>query len=220
MTAATALPSWGTVLVVVAHPDDESFALGALLDRFVERGSEVSVLCLTRGEASTLGADVDDLASVRAGELRAAGAALGVGSVTLLSRPDGGLADVDRSLLLADVEAEVERVRPDGILVFDPVAGVTGHSDHEVASLAAAEVAARHGMPVLGWALPADVAGALNDEYGAAFAGHPSDALAAVPVDRTRQRRAVECHGSQAVPGSVLWRRLELLGDLEYVRPL
>lgn len=220
MSRTTELPSWGTVLAVVAHPDDESFALGALLDRFVGDGAKVSVLCLTRGEASTLGSDVDDLAGVRSAELEAAGAELGVGSVTLLSRPDGGLADLDRSLLLADVEAEVERVRPDGILVFDPLRGVTGHTDHEVASLAAVEVAARHGLPVLGWALPAEVAQALNDEYGAAFAGHRPDDLAAVEVDRTRQRRAVECHASQAVPGSVLWRRLELLGDLEHVHRL
>jgi LmbE family N-acetylglucosaminyl deacetylase len=220
VTSSDSLPAWGSVLVVVAHPDDESFALGALLDRFVGQGAEVSVLCLTRGEASTLGADVDDLASVRAGELEAAGAELGVGSVTLLGRPDGGLARVDRSVLVADVAAEVERMRPDGILVFDPVAGVTGHSDHEVASRVAADVAARHGVPVLGWALPTHVAAALNAEYGAAFAGHPTGDLAAVPVNRSRQRRAVECHGTQAVPGSVLWRRLELLGDLEYVRPL
>ncbi|HQA14240.1 MAG TPA: PIG-L family deacetylase, partial [Ornithinibacter sp.] len=40
------------MLVVVAHPDDESFALGALIDRSVRLGAEVSVLCLTRGEAS------------------------------------------------------------------------------------------------------------------------------------------------------------------------
>ena len=50
--------------------------------------------------------------------------------------------------------------------------------------------------------------------------GYPQDELDAVAVDRARQRAAVECHGSQAVPGSVLWRRLELLGDVEYVRLL
>lgn len=37
-------------------------------------------------------------------------------------------------------------------------------------------------------------------------------------VDRASQRRAVECHPSQAVPGSVLWRRLELLGPHEHLR--
>ena len=39
-------------------------------------------------------------------------------------------------------------------------------------------------------------------------------------VDRRCQFTAVHCHVSQAVPGSVLWQRLELLGDVEYVRVL
>ncbi|HET6968722.1 MAG TPA: hypothetical protein VFI44_10610, partial [Ornithinibacter sp.] len=119
-----------------------------------------------------------------------------------------------------EAEAEVAAARPDGILVFDPDAGVTGHADHASASLAAIAVARVHGVPVLGWALPAHVAAALNAEYGAAFVGRPADDLLAVPVDRARQLRAVRCHASQAVPGSVLWRRLELLGDVEHVRPL
>ena len=44
--------------------------------------------------------------------------------------------------------------------------------------------------------------------------------LTEVTVDRTRQLEAVHCHATQAVPGSVLWRRLELLGDREFVREL
>jgi LmbE family N-acetylglucosaminyl deacetylase len=48
------LPAWTTVLAVVAHPDDESFGLGALLDGFTGAGASVEVLCLTHGEASTL----------------------------------------------------------------------------------------------------------------------------------------------------------------------
>ncbi|HET7762491.1 MAG TPA: PIG-L deacetylase family protein [Phycicoccus sp.] len=216
-----ALPGWRRVLAVVAHPDDESFALGALLDRFVHAGAEVSVLCLTRGEASTLGAEADDLAAVRDAELRAAAAALGLGRTHLLAHPDGGLSAPGLAERLTDdVARELETLAPDGLVVFDPRAGVTGHPDHEAASIAALAAAAAAGLPVLGWALPASVAAALNEEYGAGFAGYPQDELDAVAVDRARQRTAVECHGSQAVPGSVLWRRLELLGDVEYVRLL
>ena len=71
---------------------------------------------------------------------------------------------------------------------------------------------------MLAWALPEAVAAQLNDEYAAGFAGYPAAELTAVPVDRRRQCEAVRQHASQAVPGSVLWRRLELLGDVEYVR--
>jgi N-acetylglucosamine malate deacetylase 2 len=218
VTTHTWPPDWKRVLVVVAHPDDESFALGALLDRLVQDGAEVSMLCLTRGEASTLGADADDLAAVRADELAAAGAVIGMASTTALSHPDGGLAAVDPATLAADIDRHVEQARPDGILVFDPASGVTGHPDHATASLAAIAAAERLGLPVLGWALPQAVADTLNAEYGAAFVGYPTDALLEVAVDRRRQRMAIACHASQAVPGSVLWRRLELLGDREYLR--
>jgi hypothetical protein len=67
--------------------------------------------------------------------------------------------------------------------------------------------------------LPAEVAAALNAEYDTAFAGHPASGIdLSVTVERTRQLAAVRCHPSQAVPGSVLWRRLELLGDTEHAR--
>jgi hypothetical protein len=39
-----------------------------------------------------------------------------------------------------------------------------------------------------------------------------------VSVDRAVQLKAVACHVSQAVPGSVMWRRIELLGDHEHLR--
>lgn len=219
LAAAPTWPSeWKSVLVVVAHPDDESFALGALLDRFVQDGAEVAVLCLTRGEASTLGVEVHDLAAVRAAELAAAGEVIGMASTTALTHPDGALSTVDPAVLAADVDHRIEQTRPEGILVFDPVSGVTGHADHAAASLAAIAAADARGLPVLGWALPQAVADELNAEYGSAFVGHPLDALLEVDVDRRRQRMAIACHASQSVPGSVLWRRLELLDDHEYLR--
>lgn len=221
-SAGSGLPGWRRVLAVVAHPDDESFALGALLDGFVAAGAEAAVLCLTRGEASTLdAAGSADLVAVRDAELRAAATVLGLAGATLLDHPDGRLSDEALTdALEADVAAAVRDVAPDGLLVFDPLAGVTGHADHAAASTAALAVAGRHGLPVLGWALPRDVAEALNAEYGAGFAGYGAGELTAVPVDRGRQDAAVRCHASQAVPESVLWRRLELLGDVEYVRVL
>ena len=213
------LPGWNRVLAVVAHPDDESFGLGGVVARFTEAGADVSVLCLTRGEASTLGDDHDDLAAVREHELATAAAALGTTATTLLSRPDGLLADVPAADLAADLDAAVAAYAPDGLLVFDPAGGVTGHPDHAAASRAALDAADRHRLPVLGWALPAGVAATLRDEYGPGFVGYDAgDLHVTIPVDRERQRRAIAAHASQAVPGSVLWRRLELLGGREHLR--
>ncbi len=213
------LPEWERVLVVIAHPDDESFGLGGLVGALSDTGAQVEVLCFTRGEASTLGGDLTDLALVRAEEMAAAGTALGTSSTILLDRPDGHLGELVPDELLADVDTAIAHHRPDGILVFDPVGGVTGHEDHAAASRAAVAAGQRHGIPVLGWALPTAVADALNEEYGAAFVGYPDDDLhISVHVDRSRQQQAIAAHASQAVPGSVLWRRLELLGDVEHLR--
>ena len=71
------LPAWTSVLAVVAHPDDESFGLGAILDAFTSTASSVSVLCLTHGEASTLHDVPGDLAAVRDKEFAAAARILG-----------------------------------------------------------------------------------------------------------------------------------------------
>ncbi|WP_412751504.1 PIG-L family deacetylase [Krasilnikovia sp. M28-CT-15] len=212
------MPAWHSVLAVVAHPDDESFGLGAVLSAFAAHGATVSVLCLTHGEASTLHGVPGDLTAVRAAELHAAAQALGVDTVELLDHPDGRLATVPPPVLAAQVAATAAQVAADGLVVFDP-GGVTGHPDHRAATAAALSAAARAVLPVLGWTLPARVAQILNAEYGAAFTGHQSDQIdLTVPVDRTRQFDAVHRHPSQAVPGSVLWRRLELLANIEYLR--
>lgn len=209
---------WSRVLVVIAHPDDESFGLGAVIDHLVQGGSEVHVLCLTAGEASTLGADVEDLGAVRAAELELAARALGVAETTLRHYPDGRLRE-HASALVDEVEDAVTRVRPDALLAFDGDGGVTGHPDHVAATVAAREVAARRVLPVLEWCLPDEVADALDTELGIGFPRHPGRELPIrLTVDRSRQRAAIAAHASQAVPGSVLWRRLELLGDEEHLR--
>jgi LmbE family N-acetylglucosaminyl deacetylase len=206
------------VLAVVAHPDDESFGLGAVLTSFIDAGARVAVLCLTRGEASTLHGVEGDLTEVRAAELRAAADALGVAEVELLDFPDGGLASVPLQELAAVVETTATRHRSDGLLGFD-VAGVTGHPDHATATRAAMVAGERLGLPVLGWTLPLAAARQLHEEFGAGFLGHTEAEIdVRLTVSRQRQLSAVACHPSQAVPGSVLWRRLQLLDDREYLR--
>ena len=212
------LPGWGSVLAVVAHPDDESFGLGAVLDMFARSGSAVSVLCLTKGEASTVHGISGDLRALRATELREAAAVLGLSSTELGDHRDGALDRVSHGVLVGEVSETATRVGAEGLVVFDP-SGVTGHLDHVTASAAALGAAAALDLPVLGWTLPRSVSQELNEEFGTAFVGHgPSDIDLAVCVDRDRQRAASLAHASQAVPTSVLWRRLELLGDVEHLR--
>ena len=212
------LPTWRSVLAVVAHPDDESFGLGAVLSAFAASGATVTVLCFTHGEASTLHGVDGDLTAVRAGELDAAARALGVSSVQLLGYPDGGLVDVDLGELSAHVVELAGRIDVDGLVAFD-LNGVTGHPDHARATAAALCAAGHLGVRLLAWTLPDDTAEQLSREHGASFAGQQPTCLdVVITVDRTRQVDAIAEHRSQAVPGSVLWRRLELLGDREHLR--
>ena len=212
------LPPWKSVLAVVAHPDDESFGLGAVLSSFVEAGAVVSVLCFTRGEASSLHGVQGDLAQVREGELHAAAKELGLAQVRLLSYPDGDLVSVDQAWLRAEISADVRDFAVDGLVVFDP-SGVTSHPDHQAATHAAMRAGKEFGLGVLGWTLPSSVAEVLAQEFGAPFVGHqPKEVDLIIGVDRGPQLKAVQCHPSQAVPGSALWRRLALLGDHEHLR--
>lgn len=211
------LPAWKSLLAVVAHPDDESFGLGAVLDAFVGAGTDVTVLCLTHGEASSLvPAEIESLARLRATELEAAARALGVQRTILRNHADGSLAQ--DAAVFEDVLAVATEVRPDGLLVFD-VSGVTGHADHAAATAAAVHVAERLDLPVLAWTIPKRVAEALNADLYTSFAGSADGEIdLVVAVDRERQRLASLAHASQAVPTSVLWKRLELLGEKEHLR--
>jgi hypothetical protein len=155
------LPPWPVVLAVVAHPDDESFGLGAIIDKMTSAGAAVHVLCYTRGEASTLNQAEAGLIRQRARELRQAGAALGVSTAALLDYPDGRLSAVPGAELAAHAAGLAARYRPGGLLVFDDT-GITGHPDHRAATAAADRAAGSLGLPVLAWALPAGIAGRLR----------------------------------------------------------
>ena len=85
-------PACRAVLAVVAHPDDETFGLGAVVDRPATSGAAVHLLCYTRGEASTLNETGASLRRARAGELRQASSALRAATITLPGYPDGRLA--------------------------------------------------------------------------------------------------------------------------------
>lgn len=208
-----------SVLAVLAHPDDESFGLGAVFDAFLDSGSHLSALCFTHGEATTLGvSDPTDLAAVRAGELDAACEILGVSDVELLDYPESALATIPVDELAEHVRTTAVRAAADLLLVFD-ADGITGHPDHRQATAAALAAAEDLELPVLAWTIPSHVATALNDEFGTAFIGSDDPDLT-IEVDRTRQLEAIRQHHSQSQDNPVLWRRLELLGDTENLRSL
>jgi N-acetylglucosamine malate deacetylase 2 len=212
------LPRWSSVLVVVAHPDDESFGLGGIIAKLTGGGAAVHILCYTHGEASTLNETSADLRSTRQAEIVQAASVLGAASVTLLSYPDGALASAGDAELAGQVLDLARRHDPDGLLVFDDT-GITGHPDHQAATRAAVEAARVSGLPVLAWTLPEAVARQLAAETGQPFAGQPAERIdLRVRADRAAQRSAAVRHATQISPGAVLWRRLQLLGGYEHLR--
>jgi len=91
--------------------------------------------------------------------------------------------------------------------------------EHHRPTAAAVQAGTALALPVLAWALPADVADRLRAETGQPFAGQPPGNLHfRVPVDRACQRKAAWLHASQISPAAVLWRRLELQGGTEHLR--
>lgn len=134
-----------TLLVALAHPDDETFGVGGVMARAVDEGHRVVIVCATRGEAGEIAdpslATPDTLGEVREQELRAAARALGVHDVRFLAYRDSGMAGTPenedpRSLVKADpatilrqLVRLVRDVRPDVVVTFEP-GGIYGHPDH------------------------------------------------------------------------------------------
>lgn len=81
-------PSLATVLVILAHPDDETFCSG-LICELKERGSHLTILCLTRGEGGPrAGHPREDLGVIRSGEMERACEVLGVDELIFLGHTD------------------------------------------------------------------------------------------------------------------------------------
>jgi LmbE family N-acetylglucosaminyl deacetylase len=123
------------LLVVMAHPDDESMGCGGLILRHTRAGIPVNLICATRGEAGwsgkPLGAKKEDLASIRTAELEEAAATLALGGVELWDYPDGGVDRVDRQEITQRVWEQITRLRPRAVVGWGPD-GAYGHPDHIV----------------------------------------------------------------------------------------
>ena len=206
----------GPVAAVVAHPDDETFGLGALLANLAGEGRDVRVLCFTHGEASTVGA-TDGLGEIRGRELFDAAEVLGVAQVTLLDLPDGSLDAVPETELDARIDGWLA---PDvaALLVFEPQ-GVTGHADHRAASLAAERVADERMLPVVEWGIAPVAASQLEDQHGLSFESiGDGPEVYDVRVDRTAQLAAIQRHTSQLDDELIVCKVLALHGDFDRVR--
>ena len=160
------------LLLVHAHPDDESITTGATMARYVAEGAQVTLLTCTLGEegeilvpalAQLAAAEADQLGGYRIGELAAAMSELGVTDHRFLGGAgrfrDSGMMgtpanDHPRAFWRADSEPEVfdaavaaavsviREVRPHVVITYDDN-GDYGHPDHIMAHRVAMAAAER-----------------------------------------------------------------------------
>ena len=184
------------VVVVAAHPDDETIGAGGALQSLRAAGAEITVVVATDGEAAYPGlgaAARRELATRRRAELAAALRVLGLSGAPVhwLGLPDSALADHAVELR--------EALEPllDGADAYLAPWPLDPHPDHRAAGLAAAAAApvTAHGWsyPIWTWAwTPPDDPTV------------PWDRAHVVPLDdtaRVTRRRAVDCFASQVGPG-------------------
>ena len=131
-----------TLLLVHAHPDDESILTGGVIALAHRDGHRVVLVTATQGEdGDRPDAAVLALGELRRHELEAACVILGVDRLELLGyrgsefEPDGAAPEPDalRSASVSEVAARVVAVlraeRPDVVVTYGPD-GTYGHPDH------------------------------------------------------------------------------------------
>ncbi len=127
----------GPLLLVFAHPDDESSSVAGTTAKYTQRGVSVDLICATRGEKGTrldLPPDVDT-ATAREAELRTAAGITGVRDIHLLGYTDGDLEKADVGEVANRVMKIMQKVQPEVVITFGPD-GISGHPDHKAISRA------------------------------------------------------------------------------------
>ncbi|WP_460461275.1 PIG-L family deacetylase [Angustibacter peucedani] len=145
------LPHGAHLVVVAAHPDDETLGAGGLAATVASRGGRVDVVVATDGESSHPGSTTTtpaELAVRRGEEVRAAVAELAPDArLHRLQLPDGALADH-----AAQLRETLDRLLHDGsgepVLVAAPWRD-DRHPDHSAAGEVAAAAASDHGLVLL-----------------------------------------------------------------------
>ena len=164
------LDGLSTLVVLAAHPDDETLGAAGLVHLAHRHGVHITVVVATDGEAShprspTIGPHA--LAGLRRAEVAEAVALLAPDAdVRHLGLPDGGLTDHEDALveMLTDLVGQLTAgADPSTTLLCAPWHG-DRHPDHEACGRAAAVAAARTDVPYLEypiwlwhWGAPSDV---------------------------------------------------------------
>jgi N-acetylglucosamine malate deacetylase 2 len=138
------------VLLIFAHPDDESFLAGGTCCRYADAGVRVALVVATRGDAGKTGepprCTPAELAGVRAAELARAAALLGLAAVHQLGHRDRELDRVAPEIIREQIVRVIRLERPEVVVSFDPN-GANLHPDHVAISRFASDAVAAAADP-------------------------------------------------------------------------
>jgi N-acetylglucosamine malate deacetylase 2 len=198
-----ALPAAAAVLAVTARPGQESAELGGLLLSLRQAGASLSLLCLTRGEATAPGSGTARLEAVRPWEVQLAASILGIREVAVANYRDGRLHGYATADLAERIDRAIRQYEPDLLLVIAPETGDGGDAAVARAATAAAE---RAGVPIAGRTRPG-ATGSWTVKLGDN-----------AEIIRAVQHSAVAAHASQSELLATVIHRLDLLEDAESLR--
>jgi LmbE family N-acetylglucosaminyl deacetylase len=121
------------ILLIFAHPDDESFATGGLARRCADAGAQVALVTATRGEEGKTGhppvCTREQLPACREAELHKAAVILGIRHVHFFDYHDKHLTEAPPEKIRENLVHVIRLHRPHVVITFDPN-GVNGHADH------------------------------------------------------------------------------------------
>ncbi len=154
--AETPVDQWKgkTILLIGAHPDDDSYSQGTLA-MLQDHGNEVFIAILTSGNVGTQdpALSMTDLANIRLQEELGALEEIGIPAdhYINLGYDDGMLEYENKKEVVAKLVRLIRKIRPDVLFAFDPGKGEQRwhKADHRAASYLAADAARAAMWPLL-----------------------------------------------------------------------
>ncbi len=130
------------LLLIFAHPDDETFSSSGTVSLLTKKGWSASLISATRGEAGMLGnppvTTQKKLAKVREQELKKAAKITGISKIYFLNFIDGTLHKVPQKVLQKKIFLLIKGDQPDVVITFHKD-GISNHPDHIAISKAATQ---------------------------------------------------------------------------------
>ncbi|WP_238919110.1 PIG-L family deacetylase [Clostridium sp. YIM B02555] len=121
-----------SILLIYAHPDDETVFTGGTIPKYVANGVDVYLVSATRGECGKTSGlcTQEQLAITREEELRKVAQILGIKEVDFLGYTDKNLNKVNKIEITHRIANIIRNICPKVIITFGPD-GATGHEDHK-----------------------------------------------------------------------------------------